>query len=362
MHINHPTLSGKKWAFPDSKFYQNIGFKNPDNLLNRIGNTDKNFHNPGDFLGWMTQSARVELGLSNNTKIAVASSLIDAHAGGLGSIFAKNSDASSVTGSEIQVEKRLSLIAGTSACLMSVTQKPVEIENIWGPYYSSMVPEMFLIEAGQSISGKLLDHVLATENLTFQQVDADLKNLKNSGKYDSFLLDMRNLHTYPDFHGNRSPLANSNLKGGVIGLTLTTTSLQKYHSAMEALAFQILEIIDRQNQATQPVNQTKIEQVVMTGGMIHNSHFVLILQHVLRIFYIDLIVCPDSVLLGSAMLGRLAFEKSVGKSEVSAVELFQKMSPVAEKLPSPCLHVMSYFSQKYQTYLKFRDFMCQVFQ
>lgn len=32
----------------------------------------------------------------------------------------------------------------------------------------------------------------------------------------------KNLHILPDFHGNRSPIANHNLKGMVCGLTLTS--------------------------------------------------------------------------------------------------------------------------------------------
>lgn len=49
---------------------------------------------------------------------------------------------------------------------MSVTEKPVLVPGVWGPYYSAMVPKLWLNEAGQSATGKLIDHIIETHPAT----------------------------------------------------------------------------------------------------------------------------------------------------------------------------------------------------
>ena len=72
-------------------------------------------------------------------------SIIDAHAGGIGCLGAK------IEGIELNAEnfnKRLVLIGGTSSCHMAVSKDPCHVEGIWGPYYSAMIPGMWLNEGG----------------------------------------------------------------------------------------------------------------------------------------------------------------------------------------------------------------------
>ena len=57
---------------------------------------------------------------------------------------------------------RLALIGGTSSCHMAVSREPRFVPGVWGPYFSAMVPGMWLTEGGQSATGALLDHVIAT--------------------------------------------------------------------------------------------------------------------------------------------------------------------------------------------------------
>lgn len=52
------------------------------------------------------------------------------------------------------------LICGTSTCHMIVSEKEVFVKGVWGPYYSAMIPGMWLNEGGQSATGKLLDHII----------------------------------------------------------------------------------------------------------------------------------------------------------------------------------------------------------
>jgi len=43
---------------------------------------------------------------------------------------------------------------------MAVSREPLFIKGIWGPYFSAMIPSMWLTEGGQSAVGALIDHVV----------------------------------------------------------------------------------------------------------------------------------------------------------------------------------------------------------
>lgn len=78
-----------------------------------------------------------ELGLIPGTP--VGTSLIDAHAGGVGvmeSLPAFDSDAKALDTEAIC--RRMVLVCGTSTCHMAVSRNKLFIPGVWGPYWSGM--------------------------------------------------------------------------------------------------------------------------------------------------------------------------------------------------------------------------------
>lgn len=172
--------------------------------------------------------------------------MIDAHAGGIGGIsmtmnFLKQvNETESLLVKKLKLEKCLStlqikpeeilvLVSGTSSCFMASSNGPNYIDGIWGPYYEAMVPGLFLNEAGQSLCGKLIDHVIETHP-AYEELKQSAVNIYDKlyevlvelGKSENLTEDnlsrlTKHIHIYPDFHGNRSPLADPNLKGNVLG-------------------------------------------------------------------------------------------------------------------------------------------------
>ncbi|KAL6030896.1 hypothetical protein STEG23_032341, partial [Scotinomys teguina] len=98
------------------------------------------------------------------------------------------------------------------------------VPGVWGPYFSAMVPGFWLNEGGQSVTGKLIDHMVqghaafpelqAKATARCQSIYAYLNNhldsIKKAQPVGFLTVD---LHVWPDFHGNRSPLADLTLKG-----------------------------------------------------------------------------------------------------------------------------------------------------
>ncbi|XP_061859156.1 FGGY carbohydrate kinase domain-containing protein isoform X2 [Colius striatus] len=222
-----------KWTYNsdggwDDSFWKMIGLEDlVKDKYEKIGN---HVLSPGESVGkGLTPEAAKDLGLPEG--IAVAASLIDAHAGGLGVIGAD------VKGHNLPCENqpitsRLALICGTSSCHMGVSETPIFVPGVWGPYFSAMVPGLWLNEGGQSATGKLIDHVVrghvafpelqskaaASAHSIYTYLNNHLDLIKNSLPVGFLTVD---LHVWPDFHGNRSPLTDLTLKGMVVGLTLS---------------------------------------------------------------------------------------------------------------------------------------------
>ncbi len=131
----------------DPSYFRRIGLgEEAEQDFARIG---KRVVEPGTPLGQgLTKEAATEMGLRPGT--AVAAGMIDAHAGGIGTV-----------GIGGRPEENLAYVFGTSARTMTSTTDPVFVPGVWGPYYSAMVPGMWLNEGGQSAAGAAIDQLLA---------------------------------------------------------------------------------------------------------------------------------------------------------------------------------------------------------
>ena len=159
-----------------------------------------------------------------SSQIPVATSLIDAHAGALGMLATKYT-----SGVREDISNMLGIIAGTSACQMILNTKPIKITGVWGPYDSAIIDDMWLHEGGQSAVGSLLDNVVETHsayvdankeakinNMSIQEyLFYTLKDIASKSDVDNIAYLTKEIHIWPDFHGNRSPLADPHMKVNV---------------------------------------------------------------------------------------------------------------------------------------------------
>ncbi len=260
--------------------------------------------------GGLTPPAAADLGLSAGTPVGV--SLIDAHAGGVG-MFGASAKAEKL--SEADLEKSLALIGGTSSCHMAVSTEPRFIPGVWGPYYSAMLPGMWLTEGGQSATGALIDHVIFSHSAAaplqeesrragrsvYELLNERIECLAAKVRFPAELT--RDLHVLPYYHGNRSPRADATLRGMVSGLSLGETVddlALLYLAAIQAIAQGTRHIVETLND-----HGYRIETILACGGGTKNPVF--LGEHA------DITGCrivlpeePEAVLLGSAIVGAVA--------------------------------------------------------
>jgi FGGY-family pentulose kinase len=293
----------------DSSYFRQIGLGDlADEGFRRLGT---NVRPVGEAVGeGLSEQAAKELGLAPGTAVGV--SIIDAHAGGLGVLGAPlDGEVPDMQG----LEQRIALIGGTSSCHMAVSTEPRFIPGIWGPYFSAMVPGMWLTEGGQSATGALIDHVIfsharaaelqqaaKSEGRTiYELLNERLDKLSESAASPAELT--RELHVLPYFHGNRSPRADATLRGVISGLTLGDSAddlALLYLATIQAVAHGTRHIIDTMNE-----HGYRITTIFACGGGTKNPVF--LREHA------DITGCrlalprePEAVLLGAAILGATA--------------------------------------------------------
>jgi FGGY-family pentulose kinase len=251
----------------------------------------------GADLGPLTPEAAEALGLT--TACRVGAGLIDAHAGALGVLGAYAGDPASL-------DRHLALIAGTSSCVMALSAEARPTHGVWGPYYGAVLPECWLNEGGQSATGALLDHIIrwhaaggAPDAATHRRIIARVMELRASEGIDL----AGRLHVLPDFHGNRSPLADPHAIGVISGLTLDASfdSLARlYWRTAVGIALGVRHILEALN-----ARGYGIDTLHVTGGHLKNP--------LLMELYADAAGCTviepaaeDAMLLGTAMAAATA--------------------------------------------------------
>lgn len=251
----------------------------------------------GAALGPLSAAAAAKLGLT--TRCVVGVGLIDAHAGALGALadFARDAP---------NLHRHLALVAGTSSCVMALSDEPMPIAGVWGPYSGAVFPGSWLNEAGQSATGALLDHVLRmhaaggepTPEL-HRRVIARVMALRASEGVDL----APQLHVLPDFHGNRSPLAEPRALGVISGLSLHSdfdSLCRLYWRTAVAIAVQVRHILEALK-----THGYAAETLHIAGGHSHNPLLMELYADALPVAVIES-RAPDPTLLGVAMVAATA--------------------------------------------------------
>ncbi|MGV0816387.1 FGGY-family carbohydrate kinase [Martelella sp. AMO21009] len=288
----------------DADYFREIGLEElADEVFARIGQT---VVDPGTALGHgLTAEAADAMGLRSGT--AVAAGLIDAHAGGIGTVGA--------SGGAGDPTRTIAYVFGTSSCTMTTTRDPAFVPGVWGPYYSAMVPGMWLNEGGQSAAGAAIDQLVRLHP-HFTEAEA---SAKDEGKALPVWLADRalalvatpcdavrladDLHVVPEFLGNRAPFADPHARAVIMGQgmeTGTDSLVALYVAGICGLGYGLRQIVE-----TQAANGATIDAITVSGGGGAHPLTRQLLADATG-YPVDITACPEPVLLGSAMLGAVA--------------------------------------------------------
>ena len=258
---------------------------------------------PGTPLGaGLTAQAAGELGLVAGTPVGAG--MIDAHAGGIGTV-----------GVDGPAESNLGYVFGTSSCTMTSTHAPVFVPGVWGPYFSAMVPGLWLNEGGQSAAGAAIERLLSLHPAAAEAAaQAKARGLSlpvflaelAAGRAET-LSDVAaladGLHVVPEFLGNRAPFADPHARAAIVGLGMERdigNLVSLYIAGLCGIGYGLRQIIDAQGAAGAPV-----EKIVISGGA---GQLDLVRQLLADATGKPLLStrAEEPVLLGAAILGSVA--------------------------------------------------------
>ncbi|SCU99350.1 LAME_0G02828g1_1 [Lachancea meyersii CBS 8951] len=254
-----------------------LRFKWESTLL--INRPNKNgIGHDGEVRGWNPDFYESAIKLPNNVKIGPTrinrmfspvkvASCIDCYAGW----FAMCSS---------EPNKSLFMAAGTSTCYLYAKSKDAGcIPGIWGPFTDILSEgdnhEWSVYEAGQSTTGKLIEHLFeshpaarqhaSNRNSLFAHIESVIEEIEQVTK-QSIHFSARYLFTYGELQGNRTPYCDPNMTGMFIGESADISFqdlVYKYVTILEFLAFQTRQIRD--------CLEADIRDITISGSQAKNS-------------------------------------------------------------------------------------------
>jgi D-ribulokinase len=245
----------------------------------------------------LTAEAAAQMGLPEGTPVGAG--LIDAHAGGLGTVG---------TGGDPTGD--LAYVFGTSSCTMTTTETPAFVRGVWGPYHSAMIPGMWLNEGGQSAAGAAVDQLIDHHPFAAEAHELAAAAGKSLPSWladqvgDGAVLErVQGIHVVPEVLGNRAPHADPHRRATIMGIGMERdldSLLALYLATICGLGYGLRQIIEAQSAAG-----AEIARIAISGGAGRHP----LIRQILADTTGKPVVAPESaepVLLGAAMLGALA--------------------------------------------------------
>ena len=292
----------------------------------------------------LTPQAAKELGLNAGTPVGAG--LIDAHAGGLGTV-----GGSATT--------TMAYVLGTSACTMASSVEPIFIPGVWGPYHSAMVPGLWLNEGGQSSAGAAIDQIVsfhpaaseahalaASRGQSVPDLLADLAVERTASLSEAFRL-AGGLVVVPDFLGNRSPYADPDARAVIAGLGMERdldSLVSLYVAGILGLGYGLRQIIEAGR-----AQGAVIDTIALSGGAGRHP--------LVRQLLADCTGMPvaisrqaEPVLLGAAMLGATA-----SGTFADLATAMQEMTGSSDMfLPATCGAIAAQHEQRFAAFETFQ--------
>ena len=237
----------------------------------------------------MSESGSKLIGLMPGT--AVAAPIIDGHAG--------------IPGAGLVTPGKMMLIIGTSAANFVLDPQDRKLSGICGCVSDGVIPGYYAYEAGQSCVGDAFGWFV--ENCVPEKYAAEAR-MRNMSLFDllnekasALEVGENRLLVLDWWNGNRSPFADYDLSGMILGLTLKTKPEDIYRALIESTAFGCRAIMENYLKSGIAINEA-----YAAGGICRRNPF--LMQLYADILGIDIHVCTSTqaTARGSAVFAGVA--------------------------------------------------------
>jgi len=319
-----------KTGYPSKDFFSALDSRMENYIEEKL---DAPIKKLGETAGFLTEEMAGRLGLCTGTPVGVP--MIDAHCGVLGGGVTKPGE--------------MMLVVGTSFCHHIMSEKDADVYGICAKVKDGILPGYFAYEAGQSGGGDI--YAWFTDNMIPEkyEIEAREKGLNIHSllceKLKDYQVGQSGLVALDWFNGVRSPLADFNLNGLLLGMNLQTKPEELYMALIEATGFGTRVIVEEFEKAG-----VAIDSIVMSGGIpLKNPMLVQIYADILNR---EIRVCQTTQAgaVGAAMLGVAAASSEVTGYR-SLVEVVQKLGKKGEIAYYPNQNNVEAYNKLYKEYV-----------
>lgn len=242
-------------GYPSNEFLESVNPKLGGIVGNKIS---EKILPPGTKAGELNEYGAELTGLNPGTAVSVP--IIDAHA--------------ALPGNGIVSDKKMILIIGTSTCHIVMSKKQKKVPKICGSVKDGIIPGYIAYEAGQAAVGDCFDWFVkncvpahycksaAEENKSIFELLNEKACRKSVFQSGLVALDWWN--------GNRTPYADYDLSGMIVGLNMNTAPEDIYRALIESTAFGTKEIIDLYLE-----NGIETDEIYASGGISQKNSFLM---------------------------------------------------------------------------------------
>lgn len=292
----------------------------------------------GDQAGELTEEAAKWMRLKPG--IPVASGTLDGHA--------------AVPAATVTEPGKMVMIMGTSFAHLVLSNKEYRIPGMCGMVEDAIVPGLIAYEAGQACGGDhyswfiknavpgAYEREARKRKLTlFELMEEKARKLKPAES---------GLVALDWWNGNRSILADGDLTGLILGLSLATKPEEVYRAILEATTFGTRKIFETFIASGVPINE-----IIVTGGEPKNNRLLLnILANVTRM-EIKIADFPYPSALGSAIYAAVAAGEGRG-GYATVSEAAKKMAHLSNKRIVPNNNDKKTYNRLYSEYTLLHDY------
>jgi L-ribulokinase len=200
----------------------------------------------------------------------------------------------SVPGAGVERPRTFVMVIGTSICDMVVDPLEVRLPGITGVARDGILPGLYGYEAGQAAVGDMLAWFVRTlgEGSSYELLEAQAADIA-PGASGLVALDW--------FNGNRTILADADLTGSILGLTLQTAPAEIYRALLESIAFGNRRIMDNFTE-----HDLALDRIVACGGIAERSPLTMQIIADVSGRMVDVPASPEVPARGAALFGAVA--------------------------------------------------------
>ncbi len=289
----------------------------------------------GSVAGYVSKDGAKMFGLSEGTVVTAA--MIDAHAG---------MPALGICG-----EGELMMILGTSACYIVNSEYKASAHGICGHTLGGVYEGLYTYDQSQRCFGDAFDRFVSNFVCESYTADAKAKGIDIYAylreKASGLRIGESGLLVLDWFLGNKSTLADNDLTGIILGLSLTTTPEEIYRALLEGAAYGARMIVENYTS-----HGIRVDRIIASGGIALKDE--LLMQILADVIGVPISVSntPQACAQGSAIFASVAAD--IYSNMEDAVRLMS--APVA-KIYTPIAENVKSYNELYNEY----KILCEYF-